>query len=626
MDASENETSNPRIGRGARVFADIVEARYSRRGFLAGSGAAVALTMTAPMRAQTVSGAFSFPEIDRGQDRTHHIPEGYRLDLILRWGDALFPDSPRFDIANLSAEAQERQFGYNCDFIGYLALSDDRALLCVNHEYVSSHLIFPGIADGRVQTKAECAFEMAAHGGTVVEIARDDGGRWKPVLASRYNRHLTAGSTPIALSGPAAGSDRLKTQADPTGRQVIGTINNCAGGITPWGTYLMAEENFNANFRGDLPDDHPEARNHARYGVPRGWYEWGRYFDRFDLGKAPNEPNRFGWVVEVDILDPASTPRKRTALGRFKHEGAESIVAPDGRVVIYMGDDQQFDYVYKFVTAQAYDPDDRAANMALLDDGTLYVARFEEDGRVAWLALTFGEGPLTAENDFHSHADVVIEARRAADLLGATPMDRPEDVEPDLATGRVYVMLTKNKRRSDDQVDAANPRADNRFGHIIEITEPDRDFTSTTSQWTILVRCGDPADPEVGAVWNPATSDNGWFGAPDNCAIDPKGRLWVATDGNQTTGAADGLWGLSTQGAARGTGRAFFRAPVGAEVCGPRFTPDGKTLFLSVQHPGSDRGSRFENPSTRWPDFQTDMPPRPTVVAIQRAHYGEVGG
>ncbi len=581
--------------------------------------------MADPVMAATPQAEFAFPEITRGQDETHHIPDGYRLDLLLRWGDAVFSDSPAFDITNMTAEAQERQFGYNCDFIGYLPLSESHGLLCVNHEYSSSQLIFPGVASGRTRTQAECLIEMAAHGGTIVEIARGEDGVWQPVLTSRFNRRLTAGSTRMILTGPAAGSDRLKTADDPTGREVMGTINNCAGGITPWGTYLLAEENFNGYFRGEVPEDHAEAANHARYGVPRGWYEWGRYFDRFDVSKTPTEPNRFGWVVEVDILDPDSMPKKRTALGRFKHEGAESILAPDGRVVLYMGDDQRFDYVYKFVTARAFDPDNRAANMDLLDEGILYVARFDEDGTVTWLPLTFGEGPLNPDNGFQSQADVLIEARRAADLLGATPMDRPEDVEPDPATGRVYVMLTNNNRRTEDQVDAANPRADNRFGHIIEIIEPGGDFTSERSRWEMLVRCGDPADPKTGASWNAATSTEGWFGSPDNCAIDPKGRLWVATDGNEATGASDGLWALSTKGSARGTGRAFFRAPIGAEVCGPRFTEDGKTLFLAVQHPGDGRGASFENPTTRWPDFEPSMPPRPTVVVIQRDDFGEIG-
>jgi secreted PhoX family phosphatase len=402
-------------------------------------------------------------------------------------------------------------------------------------------------------------------------------------------------------------------------------MNNCAGGMTPWGTYLMAEENFNGNFMGELPEAHPEAENHARYDVPSAWYVWGRHVPRFDVGHEPHEPNRFGWVVEVDLDDPESPPKKRTALGRFKHEGAESVLAPDGRVVIYMGDDQRFDYIYKFVSRRAWDPQDPASGRDLLDDGVLYVARFEADGTVQWLPLVHGQGPLTAANGFVSQADVLISTRLAADALGATPMDRPEDVEADPASGSVWVMLTNNHLRTEERLNAANPRARNLFGHIIQIVEPDGDFAATRSRWEFLVRCGDPDDPAHGAVWNPATSREGWFGSPDNCAVDPAGRLWVATDGNEATGANDGLWALETTGPLRGTGRAFFRAPVGAEVCGPRFTPGGDTLFLSVQHPGDGSGRTFNNPATRWPDFEDGRPPRPAVLAIRRDDGGPVG-
>ncbi|MEO1015997.1 MAG: PhoX family phosphatase [Pseudomonadota bacterium] len=633
MDASENKSSNPRIAEGAPTISDLIQQRLTRRGFVVGVGATAlaagcATSATEETRATDASkSGFDFTEITRGVDGDHHVPEGYQADLLIRWGDPVFPDAPAFDPRAQTAAAQLRQFGYNNDFIGFHPLTADgrRGLLCVNHEYTSTRLMFPEL-EGRMLTKGECEVELAAHGGTIIEIAQVEDGAWRPVLNSEYNRRLTAGATTIALTGAAAGSDRLKTSDDPTGRRVLGTLNNCAGGITPWGTYLLAEENFNGNFMGDLPADHPEAENHKRYGVPGGWYQWGRYFDRFDVAKEPNEPNRFGWVVEVDILDPTSTPKKRTALGRFKHEGAESVVAPDGRVVLYMGDDQRFDYVYKFVTARAYNPDDRAANRDLLDDGVLYVARFDADGTLEWLPLVFGDGPLTQENGFASQADVLIETRRAADLLGATPMDRPEDVEPDPKTGRVFVMLTNNTERTADQIDAANPRAENAFGHIIEIVEPDGDFASTRSSWEILVRCGDPADPTVGAAWHTTTTENGWFGSPDNCALDPAGRLWVATDGNQATGANDGLWALATDGAERGAGKAFFRAPVGAEVCGPRFSPDGETLFLAVQHPGDGRGATFEAPTTRWPDFNDGAPPRPSVVAIRRSGGGPIGG
>ncbi len=631
MDQSENFSVNPTATRSGRTLSAIVERRLTRRGILGGMAAASALVATGcATRAATASTdevSFSFEDITRGLDETHHVAADHAAEVLIRWGDPLFDDSPVFDPFNQSAAAQRRQFGYNNDFIGHVPHPDapndpDRALLCVNHEYTTTPLMLPGVAAGYPEsiTREHCEIELAAHGGTVMEVARKDGA-WRPVVGSRFNRRITADGTPMKVTGPAAGHPRMRTTADPQGRTVAGTMNNCAGGVTPWGTYLMAEENFNGNFLGELPDTHPEAANHARYGVPGGWYQWGRHIERFDVSKEPNEPNRFGWIVEVDPSDPTSTPKKRTALGRFKHEGAESVVAPDGRLVVYMGDDQRFDYLYKFVSEGRVGEE----NTDLLDSGTLYVARFGENGFVDWMPLVYGQGPLNAANGFASQADVLIETRRAADLLGATPMDRPEDVEPDADNGRVWVMLTNNSRRKDNQVNAANPRAENLFGHIIEVIEPDGDFAATRSRWEFLVKCGDPDVAEVGATWNPLTGPDGWFGAPDNCAVDPSGGLWVATDGNERTGAADGLWAMETDGDRRGTGRAFFRAPIGAELCGPRFTPSGDTLFVAVQHPGDADGATFENPATRWPDFAPQTPPRPSVMAIQRRGGGKVG-
>jgi secreted PhoX family phosphatase len=382
MDQSENTPVNPRIASGADTITDIIERRLSRRGFLGGltavSGLALAACAGRTDDAAAVAAhemkrpapAFSFPEIARGLDQTHHVAEGYRADLLLRWGDPLWADSPPFDPRNQSAAAQARQFGYNNDYVGFIPLDPDtdgaqRGLLCVNHEYTSTHLMFPGIRedDPAGLTREIALTEIAAHGGTVAEIRRTAEG-WRAVIGSPFNRRITA-DTPMQVTGPAAGDARLVTGEDPTGRHVLGTMNNCAGGITPWGTYLMAEENINGNFLGALPEAHPEADNHKRMGVPGGWYGWGRFIDRFDVSKAPNEPNRFGWIVEVDPKDPDSTPKKRTALGRFKHEGAESVVAPDGRVVVYCGDDQRFDYVYKFVTAGRFVPGETNASSNL---------------------------------------------------------------------------------------------------------------------------------------------------------------------------------------------------------------------------------------------------------------------
>lgn len=620
--------SNPRINSGTQTISDLIEVRLSRRTVLGGMFSAAGMLMTGcATAAKSTSETFAFNEIDRSSDATHHVPEGYDTNIVIRWGDHLFDkNAAAFNPYQQTEASQLQRFGYNNDYVGFVTLDDDptRGLLCVNHEFTSTPLMFPNISDGFPNTiTAEITqVEKAAHGGSVVELAFKNG-EWKPVIGSKYNRRITAHKTPMKLTGPAAGDDRLKTSADPTGTVVAGTMNNCAGGITPWGTWLMAEENFNFYFFGKLEDGHPETTNQKRYGMPWARYAWGAFDPRYNLEKEPNEPNRFGWVVEVDPFDPDSMPKKRTALGRFKHEGAESVLAPNGRVVVYMGDDQRFDYVYKFVSKNAYKKGGNNAD--LLDEGTLYVAKFGDDGYVDWLPLQHGDGPLTAENGFRSQADVLIETRRAADLLEATPMDRPEDVQPDEGTGRAWIMLTNNSQRKADQEDSANPRANNTTGHIIEVVEPGGDFTATRSRWEILVQCGDPSDPSAQASWNPNTTENGWYGSPDNGAIDHLGRLWVATDGNEKTGAADGVWAMETDGSGRGTGKAFLRAPVGAEVCGPRFTTDGKTLFVAIQHPGDGKGATFEKPTTRWPDFKANMPPRPSVVAIRQINGRPIG-
>ncbi|MBY5765764.1 PhoX family phosphatase [Rhizobium leguminosarum] len=639
-----NTSSNPTMG-------EIVGKRFSRRNFLQGSLAVSAIAATvSPIAlmsadearaADNKGSAFNFSEVEAGVDDKHHVAEGYDADILLRWGDAVLPGAPQFDPAEQTADAQNKQFGYNNDYVGFIPLdgSSEHGLLVVNHEYTNPHLMFAGLVqviDGKIKqgalSKEQVDVEMAAHGGTIVEI-RKTVGKWQVVADGKYNRRITA-NTPMEITGPAAGNDRLKTSADATGTRAIGTINNCAGGVTPWGTYIMAEENFHGYFSGALPEGHKEASNYKRYGVPEGAYEWANFYDRFDLSKEPNEPNRFGWIVEVDVMDPTSAPKKRTALGRTKHEGAESIVAKNGKVVFYLGDDERFDYVYKFVTSAAFNPNDRAANMNLLDSGTLHVAKFNEDGTMQWLPMVFGQGPLTAENGFTSQADVLIECRRAGDALGATKMDRPEDIQPNGVNGKVYVMLTNNTRRKVEQVDAANPRAENAFGHIIEISESDGDFTATSGKWEVLLKCGDPSVAAVGATFSTETTKNGWFGMPDNCAVDSAGRLWVSTDGNnnKATGRTDGLWAVDTEGAARATSKLFFRVPVGAEMCGPLFTPDDETAFVAVQHPGDGgedwpghgRPSYYEDLSTRWPDFKPDMPVRPAVVAITKAGGGKI--
>lgn len=624
-DVGSNTSTEPSIG---ALVARRLGRRDALRGLLGVGATAAAVRQIAgsPAAAQEAGpSSLTFKEINHTLDATQHVPDGYEAQVLIRWGDPVVSGAPAFDPANQTAAAQEKQFGYNNDYIGLHPLppggrGSDRFLMVVNHEYVNPDLMFAGYT---ASTKTQSEIEMAAIGGSVVEIAREGAG-WKVVGDSKYARRISV-NTPMVFSGPAAGHDLLKTSADPTGRNVFGTLNNCAGGSTPWGTWLTCEENFNAFFGGDaskLAD--PEAQK--RYGVGReAIYNWWRHIDRFNLEKEPNEPNRFGWVVEIDPYDPASIPVKRTTLGRLKHEGCTYALAKDGRVVFYTGDDERFDYVYKFVTSKPWNPTDRAANKNLLDEGTLYAARFNDDGKAEWLPLVQGQGPLTAENGFATQADVLIKTRLAADRLKATPMDRPEDIETNPVNGRVYVVLTNNGLRKADQVDKANPRAANAHGHIIEIAPKDGDHGSIDATWSIFLLGGKPG-LDAGARYHRATSENGWLSCPDNIAFDGKGRIWIVTDGAPgAAGVADGVYAADTAGFGRALTRLFYQAPTGAEVCGPIFTPDDATFFLAVQHPGEDKGSTFAKPSTRWPDFKDAVPPRPSVVAITKKGGGQIG-
>ena len=599
--------------------------------------------------------ALTFDEIPHGLDARHHLPQGYSADVLLRWGDPVNANSESFKPASLTPAEQEKRFGYNNDFIAFMPLDSDagpgegdrhsrsrnstRGLLCVNHEYTQPHLMFSGYNDEDSATRSvsaeHVAVEMAACGHTIVEIENTASG-WQAVLDSPYNRRITA-TTPMNIVGPAAGDERLQTGDDPRGTQVFGTIGNCAGGKTPWGTILVAEEGFGGAFQGD-PDnvaDPVEARNHHSFDIAPDNRNWGDYDPRFDIEREPHEPNRFGWMVEIDPYDPLSTPRKLTGLGRFEHEGFTVVCKPGQPVVAYGGDDDEHQFIYRFVSKGTYREGRTEANRQLLTNGTLYAGRFGEDGRGSWLPLLQGQGPLTRENGFRNQADVLIDARRAAALLGATPMDRPEDVETNPVNDCTYVMLTKNKKRDSDEVDAANPRPRNTTGHVLEIVPPGedgkRDHTSDTFKWNTFLLGGNPnaEDPaERGAYGQQspgAISTSGWFANPDNVAFDATGNMWIATDGCESFGFHDGLWAMATEGELRAAPRHFFGCPEGAEVCGPEFTPDGTTLFISVQHPADGGRSTFDKPMHRWPDNDPELPPRPSVLAIRRDDGGTVG-
>ena len=628
------------------TFSELLQRRISRRGVIKAGAAAGALAVTGPVLRPGKVNIVS-AETHQGEMRTQMITfqpiapqpadaqqvmvaEGHDWAPLLKWGDPIRRGAPAFDPDNLTAEAQEQQFGYNCDYIGFLMRPDRTetdpvsGVLVVNNEYTNGHLMFEGYVEG-LPTKEQADIEMAAHGMSIASIFRDQHGRMIHNIDSELNRRITA-NTSMVISGPALGHDWMKTNSDPYGSVVLGTLNNCAGGKTPWGTVLSGEENFQGYF-GNLvsldPED-PRYDVHDRYGVETegSFYGWEQYYDRFNVAVEPNEPFRFGWVVEIDPWDPNSMPVKRTALGRFRHEGATFGHSPSGRVVFYTGDDERFEYAYKYISDNAWDQTKRGMGQGLLDDGVLYVAKFNEDGTGEWMPLVYGEGPLNEENGFSDQGDVLIKTRMAADLLGATRMDRPEDFEQNPTNNKVYLNLTNNTRRTEEEVDAANPRAENAFGHVIEITEAGDDAAALTFTWDMFLLCGNPEDESTYFAGFPKDQVSP-IANPDNIAFDGDGVIWISTDGQPgSLELADALHAVPTSGPQRGMVSQFLSVVAGAECSGPEFTNDFKTLFVAVQHPGED--GTLEEPQTTWPDGHRK--PRPTVIQVWNSSGGRIGG
>ncbi|MEV0150812.1 MULTISPECIES: PhoX family phosphatase [unclassified Nonomuraea] len=647
---------------GNTYFGEVVAEALTRRGVLragalgalvVGAGVAGAVPALAdPATPEAVSddaarlgggtGNLRFTPVAPNKDDALRVPDGYSTGVVVRWGDPVLPDAPEFAFDSQSAEAQAKQFGYNCDFVTLFPLGSDRGLLWVNHEYTTEALMFRGYKDGTAATEEQIKIALAAHGGSVVEVQRVRGtGQWKLVTTGRrrYNRRVTA-LTPMRFSGPAAGSDLLKTAADPAGLKPVGMLNNCSGGTTPWRTVLTAEENFDQYFVNG--DKVPAAQKPyiTRYTIPSGIASGNRRFDRveerFDLAKHPNEVNRFGWVVEIDPFDPDAPPVKRTALGRFKHEAATTTLARDGRLVVYMGDDSRFEYVYKFVSKNRYIPGFDRHNRDLLDEGTLYVARFTGDSPAAeidgsgklpsdgafdgsgeWIPLVAGDRSFV---DGMTAAEVLVYTRAAADKVNATKMDRPEDVERNPVNGAVYVALTNNSNRVPAQVDEANPRPANKHGHVLELVERRDDAGSTTFAWSLPLVCGDPNDPSTyfGGYDKTKVSP---ISCPDNLAFDHDGNLWIATDGN-ALGSNDGLFVTPLKGKERGHVRQFLTVPIGAETCGPMVTEDQRSVFVAVQHPGEADGATPDSPVSHWPDGDQ---PRPSVAVTWHTQGKKIG-
>jgi uncharacterized protein len=616
--------------------------KASRRGVLKGGAAVSLASVLSPLAALSGCAAMAadgpkigFKGIPVGMGDKLVVPEGYVATALAQWGEpiGIAGNMPAFKIdGSNSAADQAVQMGMHHDGLEYFPLDGSRrGVIAINHEYTDDGLLHVG---GFASMNAEKVRKSQnAHGLAVFEVELKDG-QWDMVRPSRYARRFTL-SSPFTVTGPAAGHAMMRTAADPAGRTVLGTLNNCASSQTPWGTYLSGEENWAFYFGGaDSPTPHQ-----ARWGARKvGSYQWEKFDPRFDLKQTPNEFNRFGWVVEVDPMDPASTPVKRTALGRAAHEGAWVGVTKDGRAVVYSGEDARFEYIYKFVSRDKIAPaggglTKAQANKDLLDHGTLFVARFDADGTGRWLPLTQGQGPLTAANGFADQGEVLIKSRQASDLLGATKMDRPEWLAIDPNNGWVYCTLTNNSSRGQPNqpgVDAANPRANNSMGQIIRWKD-DGDFDGGGFKWNHLALAGDPANERAEAKGN---IKGDIYGCPDSMAFDQRGVLWIQTDAHATQmyrGEFERIGNNQMLACDPATGetRRFLTGPTNCEITGCTFTPDGTTVFINVQHPGetpTDRSDPGEPTKySNWPDFTPGGRPRSSTVAIRRKDGGIIG-
>ena len=628
-------------------FDRVVAAAISRRGFLGvlamGSGAAamgtgtLLSTFASHADASSALGAgsrFGFEPIGIATDFTVHVPEGYSWQVLASWGQPLFPDAPEFDPATGgTAASQARSFGENTDGMELFSIGGHQ-VLAVNHEYVNPEINL--VAASRAAREAAMAAARAGSGGetdatsvdaevevmptspeevlklqnaqgvTVMEVVEGADG-WSVVKDSPFNRRITQ-NTPMRIAGPAAGHELLRTSADPDGTSVLGTMNNCGSGRTPWGTYLTCEENFNGYFGAtDETTSLPEA--FTRYGIEaESRYAYERFDERFDLSRNPNEPNRFGWIVEIDPSNAASTPVKRTALGRFKHENAASVLARDGRVVVYLGDDERGEFLYKYVSTNPYVPG--GDTDSLLDDGQLYVAMFDDDMSGRWIALTPEATGMEA-------ADILIHSRMAGSAVGATTMDRPEWVAVNPVAVEAYCALTNNRNRGlepnagGDPTPAGgpNPREANNFGQIVRWYPTDDDHASEAFAWDLYVMAGNPEVFDDAYAGSENVNAGNLFNSPDGMQFDSTGLLWIQTDGddgNEGEFAGMGNNQMLVGDPATGEIVRFLTGPKGGEVTGLTWSADRRTMFVGMQHPGGT-----------FPDGIEGMP-RSSIVAVRR--------
>jgi len=611
-------------------FSRIIDSGISRRNFLKGGASAMGLFLAAHPLSKAIADSqksqlLGFKALPTSTQDKFIVPQGYTAKPLISWGDPILKGAPEFDPSGTqNSSAQAGQFGDNTDGMSFYALSEDRAILAVNNEYTNYPLLFAH--EGKALTADDIKKAQAAHGVSIFEVNRDKQGQWSYLKDSQYNRRITA-NTEMEITGVAAGHDLLKTNADPSGKKVLGTFNNCANGKTPWGTYLTCEENFNGYFASS--SDHIDSHQ-KRYGLKaeNKRYQWHNFDDRFDMAKEPQEPNRFGWVVEIDPMDPTSTPKKRTALGRFKHENAAVTLADNGQVVIYLGDDERGEHLYKFVSKNKYSEDTPLSNSNLLEEGTLYVANFSaKDGELKgtgkWLELTQGKNGLTKENGFADQATVMIYAREAATIVGATTMDRPEWVSVHPDNKSVFCTLTNNKyrgKKENQPVGGPNPRAENKYGQIVRWRPTVADHTSDSFDWDLFLIAGNPSIHKDFYAGSTNINHENMFNSPDGIGFDDAGRLWIQTDGNYSNeGQFAGMGNNQMLCADPQTGevRRFATGPNACEITGLAFSLDQKTMFIGVQHPGTNVPSNFPAGG--------NTKARSTIMQVQRDDGGIIG-
>lgn len=608
-------------------FDTITEAAMSRRSFLGGGVAfgasafvmgSTALSVTNAVAADHKQSRLAFEMVKANTLDTVTVPKGYSWQVVASWGDPLWSKAPSLDTSTGgTGESQEMAFGDHNDGMA-LFRHNGKTILAVNNEYTNYNTLLANREGGIPTTSDDIRKSKAAHGVSVVEVSQTEG-KWHIVKDSKYNRRITA-ETEMSITGPARGHKLMQTAADPKGEVAKGTWNNCGNGQTPWGTYLTCEENFNGYFSSS-DKDYKVSPELSRYGVnvKDSGYRWAMADDRFDLVKTPNEPNRFGYIVEIDPTDPNSMPKKRTALGRFKHENAEVTVAANGHVVVYLGDDERGEFLYRFVSEGKYTAG--GDHSELLAKGTLFVAKFHENHKGEWL-------PLTPETTSMTEAEIAIHTRLAASKVGATTMDRPEWVAANPNKVEAYCCLTNNKNRglkTNAGGDATpptgpNPRVKNNFGQIVRWKPTNEDHTSNAFDWDLFLLAGNPAVYDDANAGSSNINQDNMFNSPDGLKFDSKGLLWIQTDGNYSNKE-----GFSGQGnnqmlvADTETGeiRRFLVGPKECEITGSAWSADKKTMFISVQHPG-------EKGNSNWPDGGNSAP-RSSVIAISRDDGSVIG-